>query len=139
MKENSTIPNAQLKTILWIALFVSNFIYLGIILFIPRQSSEALETNSMIVMMLSFMSLMMVGMSFVIPKLIKSTEENQASEFSKFVLSLALNESASIFAFIIGFIFNEDKFAFVLFAISLGGFILKFPKGKNVSNQLNAE
>ncbi len=96
----------------------------------------------------SFASLMMVGMSFVLPKLMKSTEENQVSEFAKFVLSLALNESASVMAFILGYIFHETKFAMVLFAISLLGFVMKFPKEstatdlqdkKSVNRKLDAE
>lgn len=71
----------------------------------------------------------MVALSFIVPKFLKPTPQVKDVEMTKFILGLALNESASLFAFIMGFVFQETKMSYALFAVSVVGYLLKFPRG----------
>ncbi len=149
MKKNTTVQNAQVKIILWIALFMSNFLYAGLVLNMPTPEVSEMVTDVTTLYILVFAALSMLGLSFLLPRVIKTSEDNQGADFTKFVLSLALNESTSIFAFLIAFVFHDKTMSYPLFIVSIIGFILKFPRsslptgstdqGQGPSNKLNAE
>lgn len=143
MQNDTQAPN--LKMILWAALFLFTFVLIGLVAFkTPPVIPEADTGGLPISYIVFFMGLMSLVMSFVIPKLIKTPANDRNADFTKFVIGLALNESCSIFAFVIGFIYHDHTLSFTLFGISALGYLIRFPK-KDVSsmpsgqNTLNVE
>lgn len=120
------------KTIIWSALFFSNFIYLGIVLAFPIDTATVPVDGLPLQYVYFVIGVFMLALSFVIPNFLKKIANPHQSvsskEITSFILGLALNESASIFAFIIAFTLNERMMSFALFALSLLCFILRFPK-----------
>lgn len=144
--ENQKQPTAILKTILWFALFASNFAFLAITFTVPAAGPIPEAPGALPIGYMFFaIGCMMVALSFIVPKFLKPTPQVKDVEMTKFILGLALNESASLFAFIMGFVFQETKMSYALFAFSIVGYLLKFPKkdlaveDKSKSNSLNAE
>lgn len=144
--KNQITPHPALKLILWSALFASNFIFIALAMGLPPAEPAIAESGSFSMSLVLFIAgCSSVVMSFVIPKLVKPNPQIDL-ETTKFILGLALNESASIFAFIIAFIFQDQKTAYALFAISIVGYLIKFPRGNRIksedsgkNNSLNVE
>lgn len=138
--QNTTPPS--LKLILWSALFSTNFIFIFLAInSAPTETTSPVSDGSIPVSyILFFAGCMSVLMSFLIPKFLKPTPQMKDFEISKFILSLAINESASIFAFIIAFIFHDHKTSYALFAISIVGYLLKFPRNSapELTNEKNS-
>lgn len=112
-----------IKFILWTALFMTNFIYLGMMSMLSSTAGGALPSDFLLAV-----GVMFVVISFLIPRFVRPNPAVPNSENVPFILSLAINEAASVIAFIVGFIGHDRQKAYVLFAISLVGFIFKFPR-----------
>ena len=136
--------NSQLlltMRIMWFALLSSQLI---LILFsfklIVNDVIE--ETPSTLILPFFGIGIMLLALSFVIPKIISRglkvspTETNYSVLISPLILTLALNETCSVMAFILKFIHNETKLSLVLFAVSILIFITRFPTDQKLQNSL---
>jgi F0F1-type ATP synthase membrane subunit c/vacuolar-type H+-ATPase subunit K len=126
------MPALKLKRILWAGLLASNLMLVIISFFLSPQSQNT-ATDNFITYVLMGMGALMLVFSFVIPKLISKAPQQpgqtpEQMEITTFILGLALNESASIMAFILKFIQHDTNNSLILFAISIGLFIGRFPK-----------
>ncbi|NOT79351.1 MAG: hypothetical protein HOP07_10190 [Bacteriovoracaceae bacterium] len=116
--------------IIWSALFLMNFVFIALTFILPTNSaSHDLELARIVF----FSGLMMLAISFAIPRLLKNTETKNTQ-----VISLAFNEQASVMAFLISYIFGDNQTAYILFGLSIVGFLLKFPKNNNNISKLNS-
>lgn len=140
---NQVPVKPPMKLLLWIMISFSNVIFVGLTLFMPPSTAPIESGNLPMNYILMFMGIMSLIMSFLIPKFMKATPEVSTEQFeiTKYVLSLALNESTSIFGFIIAYINSDRMLGFALIGISVLGFIIKFPRenpeptsGKNSLN-----
>lgn len=120
-----------IKIILWSALFTSNFIFIALAMNLTPAEATMVDTGPGLPVsyVLFIAGCISVLLSFIVPKFLRPAPEMQDPETTKFILGLALNESASIFAFIIAFIFHDYQLSYVLFGISIVGYLLKFPRG----------
>ncbi len=127
----------DIKKILWMALFSTN-VFLIIFSFIMTpftglNFNESLDPVQLVILLSGLFILML---SAVLPKKLKMIQsvqqKNESSEMAiertKFILSLALNESATINGFILVFVFKNWTLGALLYTASLVAFLLKFPK-----------
>jgi hypothetical protein len=126
-----------IKKILWLALFSTQFLFLGLSLsttpFTGISLNDPIDPIHVVLMISGFFILLL---SVILPRTLKTinvpantTESPEVIvDRTKFILSLALNESASINAFILVFIFKNWTFGAILFTASIIAFLLKFPK-----------
>ncbi len=95
--------------------------------------NESLDPVQLVILLSGLFILML---SAVLPKKLKMIQsvqqKNESSEMAiertKFILSLALNESATINGFILVFVFKNWTLGALLYTASLVAFLLKFPK-----------
>lgn len=127
IKSSSTKNNANVKFIIWLALFMTNFIYLAIYYFFPLQAQVA--DNSTVSLVVAMGGLAAFIMSFALPKLFKKTPEmsEEEAEQNKFIMSLAFNESTTLAAFMLAYLFANLNYAVGLFVLSIIGFLLRYP------------
>jgi hypothetical protein len=126
------MPALTLRRILWASLLASNVLFIIISFVLSPQSQNEVTDNFTNYLLLGMGALMLV-LSFVLPKLISKAplQEGQTAEqmqTTTFILGLALNESASVMAFILKFIQHDTNNSLILFAISIGIFVSRFPK-----------
>lgn len=144
--QNSKIPQPFIKLILWSALFMTNFLYMGLSYTLTGENIYISDDQADLNRVFLIMGIVMLAMSFIVPMFLTKLNKS-VNEAVPFILGLALNESASLFAFIIGFIGKDQGLSIALFVISIVGFLLKFPKKSSVtsssvvagSNRLNIE
>lgn len=116
--------------VIWSVLFLMNFVFIGLTFILPINSASH---DSELARMLFFTGLMILVMSFVLPKRLKNVNPKHSQ-----ILSLAFNEQVSVTAFIISYIFGVNQIAYILFALSIVGFLLKFPKNNNSGSKLDS-
>ncbi len=126
------MPALKLKRILWAGLLASNLMLVFISFFLSPHSQNAVSDNFITNLLLGMGALILV-FSFVLPKLISKAPQRpdqtpEQMEITTFILGLAFNESASIMAFILKFIQHDTNNSLILFALSIGLFIGRFPK-----------
>lgn len=123
------------QLIIWSALFASNFIYATVAFFVlPNSESESIP---FVAYFLTAVGIGALAMSHIIPVFLLKTikkEESDAIKLQKeqtfFIMGLALNESVAIFALIAKISINNNLVSAFLFAISIMGFISKFPRNE---------
>jgi hypothetical protein len=126
----------NIKKILWLALFSTQFLFLALsAMMTPFDGfnfNDSLNDPIQLVILLSGFFILIL--SFILPKALKiANTPPQSQDVTKFVLSLALNESTTINGFILIFIFKNWTLGSALFIASILGFLFKFPKEDNLS------
>lgn len=140
-----TPAHSQIKLIIWIALLFSNILYAGIILFLPNSSTDKPSIDLPINFIIFIIGIVSLILSYIIPKMLKQTAEMSVEDFeyTKYIIGLALNESTSIFGFIIAYIYSDGPLGFTLMGISFLGLLNKHPLQKqpvaSSKNSLNIE
>lgn len=133
-----SMTNQNIKRILWATLLASSLMFVFIAFFLKlNDQNSAIPTDPLISYCILGFGITMIGLSFFIPNLILKTAPpaNLTAEQHQvqcYVVGLALNEAASILAFILKFIQHDTNASLVLFALSLGFFIGRFPKAEIV-------
>jgi hypothetical protein len=144
--QNSKKLQPVIKIILWSALFMTNFLYMGLSYTLTGETAFISDDQAYLNRIFLVLGIVMLALSFIIPRLLTKLDKS-VNEAVPFILSLALNEAASLFAFIIGFIGKDQGLSIALFGVSIVGFLLKFPKKSSAApssevadnNRLNVE
>ena len=126
--------------IIWLALFVSQFIFLVIIFLVKPAiyqidlSKPLLGENAIIILAFAFIGLFNLIISFVMKKnLLNSSVEHQnpALVQNALIIACALCESISLFGFVLAIAF-DFQFFFLFFLIGIVGMIFHFPKREHL-------
>jgi cytochrome bd-type quinol oxidase subunit 2 len=144
MNEDLDTVKPSLKLLLWLMISFSNVIFIGMIFFLQKKVELEEFNNAPFSSILFFMGIIMLIMSFVLPKHMKPSDSVENADISKYILSLALNEATSIFGFVIAYINSDMPMGLTLIGVSIVGFVIKFPKAdvseKSLgSNSLNID
>ena len=133
MQNNTVNPN--FKIIIWAALFFSNLMLIALTLFMsePQVIPEVTEGGLPQTYIFFIMGVMSLIASFIIPKVIKTPANDPNAQFTKFIIGLVLNESCSMFAFIIAYVNHDHTTGFILFALSTLGYLVRFPKKEDTT------
>ena len=138
-------PNIEAQyrtlTVIWAALFASQFLFLLIIFIVKPEvyrfdlSKPFLPENaSVAVLVLAFLCASLFLMSFFIKKkFLKQAiaEQSAAQVQTAMIVACAMCEAISLFGFVLAFAFDYQYF-FLWFALGILGFILHFPKRDNL-------
>ena len=130
----------RMLTIIWIALFVSQLLFLVVIFFAKPEvfrfdfSKSLFGENSMMTGMFAVLAISNLGMSFVFGrKYINQAIAEQKVELvqTAVIIGCALCEAISLFGVVLAFAFSYQYF-FLWFALGILGTILHFPKRDNL-------
>lgn len=121
--------NTMLRTFLWCGLFAANFVFIGLVLYLPPNP---ISTDPYLAQLGLVAGVMALALSFFLPKIIKNTPPLQ-----NYILGLALNEQTAVLGFLTSYIFGNNQFAYALFGLSIIGFVLRFPKEKRLQSKID--
>lgn len=126
----------QTLVIIWFALFMSQFLFLGLVFFVKPElmrfdlTRPLLGENSIVVLLLAAISLVDLGISFVLRRknLDRAVaEQNVAHVQTAMITGCALSEAISLFGLLLAFSFDYPYF-YLFLALGLLGIILHFPR-----------
>jgi len=142
---------------IWFALFTSNFLY-GFCLYftILKNPDQNQEVNPLLTPVFGGMALVLLGLSFFLPKFIlNEAKKNMAGKQAHvdirnmdieslmihfqtfFILRLALLESVALFGFSLGFLNKNMELFYPFVAVTMIGFLLNFPNEEKIRNAFN--
>ncbi len=138
MNNHQTPPEPrQVMKAIWFAFLSSHFILMALTyLKDPLESAiEPNPTNNAIIAAYGVISI--IASAFVVHFMLnarnKTTEPlNENHIFVPYIISLALNESGAIIAFVLGYVFYEQTLSFAIFALSIIAFAFKFPSNDKI-------
>jgi hypothetical protein len=111
----------MVKVFLWMGLFSSTIIYILLAFFLIQPSMEIAPTENT-----NYLFLVIGITSFLLAFILEKKIEG--NEMTKFILGLAFNEVAAIMGLVAKIVNNQTTHAFILFAIAIVGFLVRFPK-----------
>lgn len=117
--------------ILWVAIFVSMAMFLGLTLVTANADRAANPTLSLALIGVALM--LVISSFFVKQRIVQSAIEKRdvASLQSGYIVSFALCESAALFALLNHFI-TASTYYYFAFAIAFLGMLLHFPKKDHI-------
>ncbi len=125
---------------IWLALFMSQFMFLVIVYFVEPSvfnfdfSKPFLDENSLIIIIFALAAVFNLALSFALKKKFIDqaiSEQNVAFVQTAMVVGCALCETVTLFGFMLAFIAAYQYF-FAWFALGIFGTLFHFPLRKNV-------
>ena len=137
MNQNSENAEAVYKTnvIIWAAILMSQFMFIFVLFMIKREmfnfnfSAPLLGENAVLILILAFMALSCVIISFVLKRKYyaqSAVKQNLEMVQNGLITALALCEAASLFGMVLAILDYQYFFAF--FALGILATLAHFPK-----------
>ena len=144
MNEEKVSTEAIYKNlmIIWLALFMSQFMFLIVIYFVEPSvfnfdfSKPVLDKNSLIIVIFALAAVFNFALSLLLKKkfIDKAINEQQVAFVqTAMVVGCALCETVTLFGFMLAFIAAYQYF-FLWFALGILGTLFHFPLRKNLMN-----
>jgi len=138
--QNTNVEAAyRVSIIIWFAILVSQFFLLLVLFFYKGElfkldfSKPLLGENAPFIIVLAFVAVSTVLLSFIIKSKLRAqaiNQQNPALLQTGTIIALALCESASLFGLVLAFAFDYPYF-FLWFALGILGILLHFPRREN--------
>ncbi len=122
------------KKIIWGALFAVNFIYIALTFSVLRK--DGVEDPSNMAGLFLGMGVFFLILSFFLEKLLQKSDTSP-EQLTSAIVGMAVNESCALFGIVTVVLTGNELYAGILFALSIAGFIFRFPNQEIVKTKLD--